>query len=42
MANVFANLIKRGLKTLDDVPKNLQAQAKETCYKKSSGKIREF
>ena len=26
MANVYANLIRKGLKTIDDVPENLRAE----------------
>lgn len=29
MARIYANLIRRGLKTLDDVPQNLREEVKK-------------
>ena len=29
MAKIYANLIKKGLKTIDDVPDNLKAQVQQ-------------
>lgn len=36
MAKIYANLIKKGLKTIDDVPKNLREQVQKLLEESQS------